>query len=558
MLEAVLSEVPEIYNFCHLAYNDSSILKFGEHSVWSAMGPQQGDPLGPLLFCLTIQPILNSLRSNLTVSFLDDLTLGGPEFIVADDVNSIIRQAASVGLELNVQKCEIICSPMKVLQEEIFGDFIRFTLPQATLLGAPLFKGSAMDEMLNSRCEDLRRAVARLKMLSAHDALLMLKSAISAPKVLYIMRASPCFNHPSLELFDDLLREGLSSSANIIVSDLAWLQASLPVKDGGLGIRSVVTLAPSAYLASAAGTLELQNLILQNAEKSEDTNVHDALMEWTTRHSCPPPADDQVGSQRQWDRPSVNQAKDSLLNQFSDNYNRARILATASPNSSAWLSAFPISACGLRLDDGAIHVAVGLRLGVPICEPHECPCGSQVDARGSHCLSCRRSKGRMQRHQMINDIIYRALLKADIPSSKEPSGISRSDGKRPDGVTLHPWKSGKPLTWDVTVIDTIADSYLASTSTIAGGAAEIAAARKCDKYNILARTYEFCPIAFETLGPINEAGSQLLFELGRRISAITGDAREHSFLLQRISIAIQRCNAVSFRGCFVDTSDDTS
>jgi hypothetical protein len=159
---------------------------------------------------------------------------------------------------------------------------------------------------------------------------------------------------------------------------------------------------------------------------------------------------------------------------------------------------------------------------------------------------------------MINDIIYRALLKADIPSSKEPSGISRSDGKRPDGVTLHPWKSGKPLTWDVTVIDTIADSYLASTSTIAGGAAEIAAARKCDKYNILARTYEFCPIAFETLGPINEAGSQLLFELGRRISAITGDAREHSFLLQRISIAIQRCNAVSFRGCFVDTSDDTS
>ena len=227
MLEAVLSEVPEIYNFCHLAYNDSSILKFGEHSVWSAMGPQQGDPLGPLLFCLTIQPILNSLRSNLTVSFLDDLTLGGPEFIVADDVNSIIRQAASVGLELNVQKCEIICSPMKVLQEEIFGDFIRFTLPQATLLGAPLFKGSAMDEMLNSRCEDLRRAVARLKMLSAHDALLMLKSAISAPKVLYIMRASPCFNHPSLQLFDDLLREGLSSSANIIVSDLAWLQASL-------------------------------------------------------------------------------------------------------------------------------------------------------------------------------------------------------------------------------------------------------------------------------------------------------------------------------------------
>ena len=128
-----------------------------------------------------------------------------------------------------------------------------------------------------------------------------------------------------------------------------------------------------------------------------------------------------TGSQRQWDLPSINQAKESLQNQFPDNYNRARILATAAPNSSAWLSAFPISACGLRLDDDVIHVAVGLRLGVPICEPHECPCGTQVDARGSHCLSCRKSKGRMLRHQIINDIIYKALLKVDIPSSKEPS-----------------------------------------------------------------------------------------------------------------------------------------
>ena len=162
-------------------------------------------------------------------------------------------------------------------------------------------------------------------------------------------------------------------------------------------------------------------------------------------------------------------------------------------------------------------MAVGLRLGVPICELHECPWGSQVDARGSY---CRRSKGRMQIHQMINDIIYNALLRADIPSSKEPSGISRSDGKRPDGVTLHPWKSGRPLTWGVTAIDIVADSHLTS---------------------IHHNRWRGCR---DCSCPINDAGSQLLFELGRRISAITGDAWELSFLLQRISIAIQRCNDV--------------
>ena len=36
-----------------------------------------------------------------------------------------------------------------------------------------------------------------------------------------------------------------------------------------------------------------------------------------------------------------------------------------------------------------------------------------------------------------------------IIGSKEPQGLSRSDGKRPDGLTLIPWQAGKALTWDV-------------------------------------------------------------------------------------------------------------
>ena len=41
-----------------------------------------------------------------------------------------------------------------------------------------------------------------------------------------------------------------------------------------------------------------------------------------------------------------------------------------------------------------------------------------------------------------------------IPAVKEPSGLLRTDGKRPDGVTLIPWKDGRCVTWDVTVVDT--------------------------------------------------------------------------------------------------------
>ena len=40
----------------------------------------------------------------------------------------------------------------------------------------------------------------------------------------------------------------------------------------------------------------------------------------------------------------------------------------------------------------------------------------------------------------------------------------------------------KSITWDVTIADTVADSYLAATSTTAGAAAEEAAERKTLKY----------------------------------------------------------------------------
>jgi len=120
-----------------------------------------------------------------------------------------------------------------------------------------------------------------------------------------------------------------------------------------------------------------------------------------------------------------------------DATDKARLLSVASLHSSHWLHALPLSGCGLRLDDRAIHIAVGLRLGANICEPHQCHCGASVDARGLHGLSCRGGNGRSARHHNLNDLVWRAMAKADIPALKEPSGLLRTDGKRPDGVTLH-------------------------------------------------------------------------------------------------------------------------
>jgi len=130
----------------------------------------------------------------------------------------------------------------------------------------------------------------------------------------------------------------------------------------------------------------------------------------------------------------------------------------------------------------------------------------------------------------MNDILQRAL--AQVPAVKEPVGLSRDDGKRPDGVTLLPWARGKPLAWDVTVPDTYADSYLTDTATIAGATANKAASSKEAKYRQLANSHMFVPVAVETAGTWNHLAVELIQELGRRISAVNQDITETGFMFQ--------------------------
>jgi len=67
---------------------------------------------------------------------------------------------------------------------------------------------------------------------------------------------------------------------------------------------------------------------------------------------------------------------------------------------------------------------------------------------------------------------YGALCQRPTSRQSRSRQVYWTDGKRPDGVTLIPWKDGKCATWDVTVTDTMAQSYLPITSQTSGAAAE--------------------------------------------------------------------------------------
>ena len=156
----------------------------------------------------------------------------------------------------------------------------------------------------------------------------------------------------------------------------------------------------------------------------------------------------------------------------------ARFLTSQAPHSGAWLLALPVANCGMRLDDEAMRVAVSMRLGLSLCSPHECRCGTLVDAYGLHSMVCKKAPGKHARHHALN-----AFGTASIPAVKEPSGLCRNDGKRPDGLTLIPWQGGKPLVCDATVVTPLASSYVDRAATAAGVASDLAADRKLEKYS---------------------------------------------------------------------------
>ena len=486
---------------------------------------QQGDPLGPLLFCLTLHPLLSQLQSELKIFYLDDGTVGGSTESVLHDLHYLESEVAELGLHLNQSKLELICDDMSsrnVMLDD--APSLRYvSCSQASLLGSPIGGLECIDHTIEEKIDMLERMGSRFHALSSHDALLLLHHSFAIPKVLYILCTAPCFLSPGLARFDELLRHLVCVILNVPLNDnSAWLQASLPVRSGGIGIRRSMQLAPSAFLASAACCSELIPLILPpHLSTSSDPLVEEALSLWQATHDNPPPSHPSSHRQRVWDSAVVEVSFNALMVSAPNTQSRAHLLAVSCPEPGAWLQAMPISSVGLRMDDDVVRIAVSLRLGVPLCHPHMCSCcGAEVNNLGTHGLSCRFSKGRHTRHAALNDIIKHALVSARIPCHLEPSGLYRSDGKHPDGASVVPWRCGKILVWDATCVDTLAPSHQALAARESRAVAVDGEFKKHAKYAHLESTHYFVPMSVETLGALGPEASSFLKEITRCILAL--------------------------------------
>ena len=116
-------------------------------------------------------------------------------------------------------------------------------LEEATLLGVPLLT-EGIPAAVGEKSEALKRLQQNLSKVGVHNSLFLLKNSLLLPKLLYTLRATPTWTClGALAQFDDIQRKILEETLNINLTERAWTQATLPVKQGGLGVRIAADIA---------------------------------------------------------------------------------------------------------------------------------------------------------------------------------------------------------------------------------------------------------------------------------------------------------------------------
>ena len=563
-LQEIREKVPEIFKYAWQSYGNPSNLFLGQDEIiMSQEGIQQGDPLGPFIYALTTMVITQKIKSPLSVFYLDDACVAGDLDTVLQDYEIIKEESKSLGLTINPTKCKLFAiNPTSQRCIQAINEFpgvVEIKAENLNLLGAPILQ-EANEVVLYEKLDSLKTMAERLKLLSSHDALFLLRQCFAIPKVMYLLRTSTAFrNSVWCEEFDETLRKSLQSILNVELEGSVWEQCSLPIKLGGLGIRKVSDVAGVAYLSSVCATSRgVQAMV--SAEIFEETNNHfdSAKQRWIEKAGPEYQLPINPSSQKEWDLPLCKRKLDLLLASATSDKDKARLLAVSTKNASDWLQAFPIPSLGLKLDNNSLKIACAVRLGANICQPHNCiRCGKEVDPTGTHGLSCDRSAGRHSRHNRVNYIIKRALGVVNFNARLEPVNLSSADGAQglvPDGVTIQTYRNGKPLIWDFTCHDTLAHTYVNTykwSCRKAGRVAEEAEKDKVDKYKPMSNEFHMVPICVESLGVWGPAGYKFIKDLGRMTCEKTKEKRSTSFIMQSISMEVQRSNVA----CITATVD---
>ena len=141
----------------------------------------------------------------------------------------------------------------------------------------------------------------RLQQLDTHTGFFLLRNAFSLPRLLFLLRLSPCNQHSDdLEAHDECTSNSAVSICNVHINDTGWKQAKLPVRFGGLGYRSVGDLALPAYFFSRESNRHFVSTIDPPPSDPSVESASDAITTWKSSDLR---SSDDLVRQSIWDAP---------------------------------------------------------------------------------------------------------------------------------------------------------------------------------------------------------------------------------------------------------------
>ena len=518
-LKEVRSIMPGLAPWVDYCYARPSKLVLGGNTLSSESGVQQGDPLGPLLFSLALQPVLQELAATraaggleLVYSYLDDLCLAGDALAVVSALNTLKARCADVGLTLSTglmdeagnviskDKCELILTGGAASAVDVThfpSDFKVVRDGNFELLGGPV--GSP--EFCNAHTQ--ARVTKALGVLTAlgevpdpQVALKLLRSCAGFSKMVYSMRVVPAsFHADALRTFDAKVRACFEQFTCLHPDDEQWAQANLSTDSGGLGLRSLAQHSSAAFLASRSSCVEL----CQQLDPSHTFQSTDGLEPAPERlafdaYNSSVNDDDRLPlnvsgalSQKELsaaiDKRSYAQLTDA---DTVCQARRAHLSLVSASGAGLWLQATPSTEAQLSNEPALYRTMLQRWLRMPLSEQdYECPCCDGVlDRFGDHALVCCGCGDRTRRHNLLRNMAYYAASSANLHPELEKPGLlpqrpsfgslyengssigdddSNPSHRRPADVYIPRWRAGPPAAWDFAVtsglrLESIADS----------------------------------------------------------------------------------------------------
>ena len=554
LLDECSAHFPELLQWAAWCYGQHPLLWSPMGTIMSESGVQQGDPLGPLLFCLVLQKVLSAIASDpncfdllFHAWYIDDGVIAGSKQAIVQALSIIQDLGPPLGLVINSLKCELNgdCDLQPFPSEMKKCNAFNFEI-----LGAPIGDTIFCAKFIAEKRAGASKFLALLKEVGSLDsqvALVLLRQCGGFCRFVHIARCTPpSLASEGLHFFDIDVRQCFSDCLSIDLPNTAWQQAQLCLSRGGLGLRSLSQHSAAAYVASSAVSGSATNTshhLLQSID-CFNSLVSPADVTSTDELLTSPKNQKELSSR-------IEHSQFQALFESSSLPNRARLLSVASPHAASWLSVVPSPGLNLHLESAEFQTAIKWWLGIDLFSGEKCPCclTLSLDPLGHRALTCRHNGDVVSRHNRVRDVFFESCRQAGIGGQMEVGSGLGHDARRtrPADVLVPNWVLGKPAAFDITVTSPLTPITLHEASVTSGSTAQVAENRKHASNDAKCSELGWVcvPLAVEAYGCWGPEAQTNLSRLAARLAIRSNCCKSQATLALygRLNLVLVRANA---------------